>query len=219
MAATCWPTAGPVPGTVPGTGWRLDRSALTRLLCAAALPADEAADQRDVPLAQGGDPDAFERLVRRHQGAVGRLLWRFTRVREDHEELLQETFVTVWQRLAQYDGRGRFGNWVRQVAVRQGYDHWRRQGRQPVDYRDDLEELAGASLAAGPDQTVAAADLVHRLLSQLNPRDRLVITLLHLEGCSVAEAAALTGWSQTMVKVQAHRARAKLRRRLPTEER
>jgi RNA polymerase sigma-70 factor (ECF subfamily) len=51
-------------------------------------------------------------------------------------------------------------------------------------------------------------------LEKLSPRDRLVITLLHLEERSVAEAAEHTGWSQTMVKVQAFRARARLKKLL-----
>jgi RNA polymerase sigma-70 factor (ECF subfamily) len=51
-----------------------------------------------------------------------------------------------------------------------------------------------------------AASLVHRLLAQLRPRDRLVLTLRYLEGCSVAETAQRTGWTQGMVKVQTRRA-------------
>jgi RNA polymerase sigma-70 factor (ECF subfamily) len=47
-------------------------------------------------------------------------------------------------------------------------------------------------------------------------RDRLVLMLIYLEGCSVAEAAEATGWSRTMVKVQAHRARRRLRALLET---
>ena len=64
---------------------------------------------------------------------------------------------------------------------------------------------------ANPDE---AAETLHHVLDRLSPRDRLVITLLHLENHTVAETAALTGWSQTMVKVQAFRARSKLRKLL-----
>jgi RNA polymerase sigma-70 factor (ECF subfamily) len=45
-----------------------------------------------------------------------------------------------------------------------------------------------------------------------------VLTLIYLEGCTSAEAAELTGWSRTMVKVQAHRARARLRKLMRAEE-
>jgi RNA polymerase sigma-70 factor (ECF subfamily) len=55
---------------------------------------------------------------------------------------------------------------------------------------------------------------VHRLVERLPPRDRAVIVLLHLEERSVAETAELLGWSRAMVKVQAWRARGRLRRML-----
>ncbi len=55
-----------------------------------------------------------------------------------------------------------------------------------------------------------AAALVHGLLAQLGPRDRLVLTLRYLEGCNVAETAHRTGWTRGMVKVQSLRARKRL---------
>jgi len=57
-----------------------------------------------------------------------------------------------------------------------------------------------------------ASEILGDLLEGLLPRDRLVLTLLYWDGCSVAEAAELTGWTQTMVKVQAYRARKRLKR-------
>ena len=59
-----------------------------------------------------------------------------------------------------------------------------------------------------------AADLVHRLLAQLRPRDRLVLTLRYLEGCNVAETAQRTGWTKSMVKVQTMRAKSRLEKLL-----
>jgi RNA polymerase sigma-70 factor (ECF subfamily) len=63
-----------------------------------------------------------------------------------------------------------------------------------------------------PETASEAAQLVHLLLEKLPPRDRLVLTLLYLQGNSVEEAAQLAGWSRTMVKVQAFRARGKLKK-------
>ena len=57
---------------------------------------------------------------------------------------------------------------------------------------------------------VAVARLVRALLDRLPPRDRLVLLLLYVEGHSLDEAATLAGWSKTMTKVQAFRARRKL---------
>ena len=56
------------------------------------------------------------------------------------------------------------------------------------------------------------------LIAQLSPEDRLVITLLHLEEKSVEEIRALTGWSRSVIKVRAFRARAKMKRMLNERE-
>ena len=56
-----------------------------------------------------------------------------------------------------------------------------------------------------------SAEWLHAVLGQLPPRDRLVLTLMYVEEQSVSEIASVTGWTQSMVKVQAFRARKKLR--------
>ena len=65
-----------------------------------------------------------------------------------------------------------------------------------------------------PSQAADAGELVGKLMQTLNAEDQLVIRLLDLEERSVAEIAAQTGWSQTLVKVRAFRARRKLRKQL-----
>ncbi|MBA3850171.1 MAG: RNA polymerase subunit sigma-24, partial [Opitutus sp.] len=63
-----------------------------------------------------------------------------------------------------------------------------------------------------PSDSLAAREIVNKLLDQLGPEDRTVIRLLDLEQKSVAEIAALTGWGQSMIKVRAFRARRKLQK-------
>jgi len=62
-----------------------------------------------------------------------------------------------------------------------------------------------------PLEAAEAADLLHRLLEQLSTRDRLVLTLQYFEELDNEQIAEHTGWSKTMVKVQSHRARRRLR--------
>ncbi len=76
-----------------------------------------------------------------------------------------------------------------------------------------LEPWHGVAESQDPDPD-EAAELLHKMRAILSPRDRLVLTLLYWEGFSVAEIANQTGWTKTMVKVQAHRARARLRKKL-----
>lgn len=96
----------------------------------------------------------------------------------------------------------------------------RAERRRPEVRWADLSEAEVAWLdylvaeeAAPPESSPAAArEVLERLLSQLSVDDRLVIHLLDLEQKSVRDISALTGWSPTLVKVRAFRARRKLRR-------
>jgi len=178
----------------------------------AVMDPDCARDSRDVTATLAGDEDAFGRVVARRQNEVARVLWRFTRDAGVLDELVQDAFVEAYTSLRSFDTRRPLGPWLRKIAVRVGYRHWkalaRARGRVPLETVGELP---------APDEDVSparVAEEVHALLARLAPRDRLVLTLVYLDGCSVAEAAELTGWSRTMVKVQAHRARARLRRLL-----
>ncbi len=167
--------------------------------------ADEADDIRD---GRDGDGEAYRRLVCRHQHEIARRLRRFSRDRLAIEEMVQETFVEAYFSLDGYRGDAPFEHWLHRIAVRVGYRHWKskKSGRQTVSI--DGKSLASSRHEPRDDD----AEKLHRVLEQLPPRDRLVVTLLYLEEHTVEETAKLTGWSKTMVKVQAFRARAKLKK-------
>ena len=177
----------------------------------ATMDPDRSREAEDVAAALAGDENAFARIVARRQGEVARVLWRFTRDPGRLDELVQDTFVAVFKSLRSFDPRRPLGPWLRKIAVRTGYRHWKDRARA----RDHVP-LEAAAEPAAPERLTpeSAAEKVHALLARLSPRDRLVLTLIYLEGRTVAEAADLAGWSTTMTKVQAYRARARLRRLL-----
>lgn len=174
-------------------------------------------DADDVEQTRQGDPDAYQRLVERHQEHVGRILWRFSRDRRVHEELVQDVFVEVYLSLGTYSGKAPFEHWLARIATRVGYRYWKERARQRELEPFSVEEWDRVSGDKDVLETLEpgqAAALLHRLLEQLPPRDRLVLTLRYLEECDVAETARRTGWSKAMVKVQTLRARNKLRKRI-----
>ncbi|MHC4519991.1 MAG: RNA polymerase sigma factor [Planctomycetota bacterium] len=173
------------------------------------------ADREDIEATRRGDPDAYQRLVERYQDHVARILWRFSRDRAVHEELVQDVFVEAYLSLNTYRGRAPLGHWLARIATRVGYRFWKEKTRQREAEPFSLaewDEIAQDDDAIDRIEANQAADLLHRLLEQLPPRDRLVLTLRYLEGCDVAETSRRTGWTKTMVKVQALRARDKLKR-------
>jgi RNA polymerase sigma-70 factor, ECF subfamily len=160
-------------------------------------------DAQDVPRARRGDDQAFEHIVRRYQHDVSLRLRKFSRDPLVHEELVQETFVQAFLGLRGYRGDAPLIHWLHRIAVRVGYRFWREQRSRPVHATLDAHTL--------PAPTPRERVQLDHVLERLSPRDRLVLTLMHLEDRSVEETAALTGWSQPMVKVQAYRARRRLR--------
>lgn len=169
-------------------------------------------DAIDIRETLSGKDSAYERIVLRHQERVAARMWRFTRDRGNHQELVHEVFVQAFLSLRTYEARAPFEHWLARIATSVGYRHWKRKERDRHRSDTPIEELADA-LAQGADRLEAAqaADLLDTLLGKLAPRDRLVLLLRHVEERSVEETAKLTGWTQSMVKVQAWRARRKLK--------
>ena len=165
-----------------------------------------------------GDQDTFARLMRRFQPRVSAMMWRFTRDPIVHVELVQDVFVEVYRSLDRYAGRAPFEHWLSRIATRTGYKHWKRKKREPD--RVPVEEWDGAitwdPADLDPDR---ASAILYELLATLPPRDRRVLTLRYFEDLSVAETAHRTGWTETMVKVQSHRARTKLKALMEQTER
>ena len=170
-----------------------------------------AAELEDVRLSRRGDSDAYTRLIKQHQPYVSQILWRFSRDRLVHEELVQDVFVEAYMSLGSYRQKAPFGHWLSRIATRVGYRYWKQMAR-----RGETESFSLAEWDQLPDESPEdmdpgrAAELLHRLLARLSPRDRLVLTLRYLEGCDVAETARRTGWTKSMVKVQTMRARKRL---------
>ena len=178
--------------------------------CAAhSIPVDET-DRQDIEATLAGETNAYEGLVRRYQQQIAKRMWRFTRDPGELEELVHDVFVEAYTSLSSFRGEAPFIHWLNRIATRVGYRLWRARRRdQRTVPLGDWDRIA----ASGADELEAAeaAKLLHELLAQLRPRDRLVLTLRYIDQLSVADTALHTGWSRAMVKVQTHRALKRVR--------
>lgn len=162
----------------------------------------------DATAARAGDPDAFARLVARHQAAVGLILWRFTRDPGEWEGLVHDTFVEAYHSLSGYRAEAAFEHWLSRIATRVGYRHWKRRRRE----RWRMKALAEAPVPASTlaSSSGEAAEILNEMLVCLRPADRLVLVLLYLEGLSLDDAADRAGWARSGMKMRALRARQRL---------
>ena len=167
-----------------------------------------------------GETERFADLIDRYQNHVGRIVAR--RVPADRvRELIHEVFVKAYVNLAQFSDSVPFEHWLAGIAVRTCYDFWRARAREDVpvsalseDHQRWIEQtLSSQSDRQFRDQTAKqeAADVLEWALRQLSPENRAVLTLVHLDGYSVREAAQLLGWTLVNVKVRAYRARKAMR--------
>lgn len=186
--------------------------------------AAEPTDAELVSRVRAGDEAAFEQLFNRHRRRVALIASRFFRTSEQIEEIVQESFMKLYFALENFTSpqETSFASWLARIAFNACYDELRRKKRRPEELASELSEGDMTSLRTRLDsapssepQAEAALierDLAAKLLARLSAEDRLVLVMLDVEELSVAEAAALTGWSVSKVKVRAHRARAHLRR-------
>ena len=165
---------------------------------------------------------AARELVHRLYPLVAKLVRSHRPRRTAEEDLCQMIFIKMFQKLSQFSGKVPLEHWVSRIAINTCINQIQAEKVRPEFRHADLSEeevavvhnLAATSDELGPDRSLAARDLVERLLIALKPAERLVIDLLYLQQRSVAEIQALTGWGASLVKVRAFRARQKLKRQL-----
>jgi RNA polymerase sigma-70 factor (ECF subfamily) len=160
--------------------------------------------------------------MRRYSPRVFRVASRFFRRRSLAEEAAQEIFLKAFSELGSYAGRGSMEGWLTRIATNTCLNLLRSSKRRPESTVSDLTEDESAWLdrhlldAASErhessERSLAAADLAGRVLQGLGPADQLVLTMIDGEEASVKEVAQVTGWSESKVKVQAFRARRRMR--------
>jgi RNA polymerase sigma-70 factor, ECF subfamily len=167
-----------------------------------------------------GEVDRFAELIARYQQHVAKIT--NGHVPSDRvAEVAHDVFVRAYTSLSSFSGQTPFEHWLSGIAVRTCYDFWRARRREelPVSaLTTEHQAWMDHVLAAESDDQFReqarrqeAAELLQWALGHLSAENRLVLTLVHLDGYSVREAAGLLGWSVVNVKVRAHRARQMLR--------
>ncbi len=166
------------------------------------------------------DEEAARALFRHLYPLVARLVRSHLPRRTSPEDLVQTVFMKVFANLDRFSGAVPLEHWVSRIAVNTCLNQLAAEKVRPELRWADLSEEQTKALervAAGPGDLdpvhhLAAREIVEKLLAQLPPAERLLLTLLHLEGRSLEEIRQRTGWNVPVIKVRAFRARRKLRK-------
>ena len=188
--------------------------------------AEKSQDGLDIPACvarvRKGDDEAARELLQHLYPLVLSIVRGHLPRRTGEEDLAQTIFMKVFAKLDQFSGTVPLEHWVSRIAVNTCLNALQAEKIRPelrwADLSEDeehvIQNLASTNQELDPDHGFAARELVDKLLERLAPADRLVLTLLHLEGRSVEEVRERTGWGASMIKVRAFRARRKLKKHL-----
>lgn len=184
------------------------------------VPAATRDDEHLLRAAQGGDLDAFNLLVLRHQAAVFNVCLRLLRDVAAAEDATQDAFVRAWTGAASFRG-GSVRAWLFKIATNRAYDLLRVRARRPAAALEadalDLEPIWPSQAGELPEERVLRDELgirLERALAALPEDQRTAVLLADVQGCSYEEVAAATGSALGTVKSRLSRARARLRQAL-----
>src|SRR5438270_7812460 len=186
-------------------------TATAEVLRPVATKASGTPDDRElVRRAQGGDKEAYEELVRRHQHRVFAVAGGILRRREDVEDIAQQVFVKAYFSLKRYDQRAAFSTWLYKITVNECWDVLRKKKVRPLVYESDLSEEQARQFSA-PDcdgsvqdisEKLEAQEHVERLLDGIDKRDRMMLILKEVEGFALEEIAEILNLNANTVKVR-----------------
>jgi len=165
--------------------------------------------------AQGGDRDAYRRLLEEITPYLRSLAARRMQNRGDVEDAVQDSLLTVHAVRHTYDPTRPFGPWLVAIANRRIVDVLRRRGR--VESREmplDAEHETFAAPEANYHETASEGRALREAVANLPPGQREAIRLLKFNEMSLKEAAAMSAMSVAALKVATHRALKNLRKLL-----
>lgn len=159
-------------------------------------------EARLVDEARRGNRQAFGELVTRYERRLIRVIQQFVKSPELAEDLAQETFIKVYERLDQFDPSRRFGPWLFRIGVNQTLDYIRRRKRRGwwLLFTDRNSEKSPDPSIADPRQALDLQQEVETVLEQIPENYRIVLMLRDLQNFSSSEIATMLGRKEATIR-------------------
>jgi RNA polymerase sigma factor (sigma-70 family) len=174
---------------------------------------DSHSDEQLMSAYVAGDAAAFRVIFERYAPLLMRAMLRELYVREEANDLVQQTFLQLHRARADFDPGQKLKPWVFTIAMNLKREYFRRKRRRPERSLDVESALEPAVAALGAARVDARRTLA-RVLADLPPDQREVIELHWFDGLEFPEVAQVVGASVSAVKVRAHRGYVRLRQAL-----
>ena len=165
-----------------------------------------------------GDHNAYALLVVRYKSYVFTITLRFTKNREDAEEVSQDIFVKAYRALADFKGTAKFSTWLYTI-VNTTCITFLRKKRLDVRSLDDertfeVADSQDSGFRANLVEQKSRQNMVNRAITMLNPDDAEIITLFYKNEQTLEEIGQILGIEVNTAKVRLHRARTRLKEKM-----
>ncbi|MCQ2251777.1 MAG: RNA polymerase sigma factor, partial [Bacteroidales bacterium] len=163
-----------------------------------------------------GDRNAFRVIVKTYQRMVFSLTLKMLCNEDEAKDMVQETFIKVWQNLPKFDPQKTLSTWIYTIATRLCLDRIKLQ-KHTYQLPDDdtaLRNYATHQDAQTELENSEWVQLVTTLTNGLSPKQKLVFTLIQLEGLESSEVEEITGMDSTQVKSNLYQSRKNIKERL-----
>jgi len=165
-----------------------------------------------------GDTNAYALLVERYKAYVYTLTFRFTKNREDAEEVSQDIFVKAYRSLADFKGTAKFSTWLYTVVNTTCITFLRKKKLEVRSLDDEktfeVADSQDSGFRANMVEQKSRQNMVNRAIAMLNPDDAEIITLFYKNEQSLEEISQILGLETNTAKVRLHRARARLKEKM-----
>ncbi len=163
-----------------------------------------------------GDELAFEELVKKYQKPVLNIIYRYTGDYDQAEDIAQEVFFKVWQKIKTFKGRSKFSTWLYRIVVNQCLDYRRKNKEELISLDKKWEggktpEALTVELDSPPEKKV---EIVRKAIQELPESQRIALILSKFEARPYQEIAEIMGISLAAVESLIYRAKDKLKNRL-----
>ena len=189
-----------------------------------ACMSDPAGERTLVVAARNGDEQAFETLFKRYQRKTFAVVLRYTRVVEDAEDIVQQSFYKAFAHLCQFQGESSFSTWLTRIAINESLMFLRRIRLTREVSIDSISDAEGSpAVLEKPDANPSPESrcshrgevrILSKAVRNLRPRLRTAIVLRELRELSTSETACCMGLSVAAVKARIFHGKRELRQEL-----
>jgi len=160
-----------------------------------------------------GDSRAYSFLVEKYQNFVYTIVIRMVKVKEEAEEVSQDTFIKAFQSLSSYRGESKFSTWLYSIAYRKALDRIRKNNK--INTTELIEEITESNFESIENalhyiQEQERNEIIKKCILQLKEQEAAIITFYYYEDLTVKEIAKITQLTEDNIKIKLHRSRKKL---------